>query len=328
MSDTRRDAIEAAFEQAEEPSTTSVEAPPEPIVEAEPTVEVEQTETTEPTGEAPTEELTEEAPVTKDKPPQSWKPTEATNWAKVDAITKSAIQRRELEISRTLTETGDARKLATGFTNVVQPFMARIQSMNVHPLQAVQELFKADHILSTGTKDQRAQMVAKLVSDYGVDIEALDNALSGRAQPPAAPTQALTLDDVERLVSARLSTQQNDQQINSALSEFSDKAKYPYFEQVREDMADLIELSAKKGKSITLQAAYNKAVQLDSTISQELVAQTKAANALAINAAAQKAKKASLQVGGAPSGNLMKSPAGMLSRRDAIEAAFEASSGR
>ena len=39
------------------------------------------------------------------------------------------------------------------------------------------ELFKADFVLATGTPQSKAQMMAKLIKDYGVSVEDLDAAI-------------------------------------------------------------------------------------------------------------------------------------------------------
>jgi hypothetical protein len=81
---------------------------------------------------------------------------------------------------------------------------------------------------------------------------------------------------------------------------------YPYFQDVREDMADLIELSAKKGLAISLQEAYNKAVRMNDQVFQATSVRdsTQGATQAALEAhrAAQAAKGASVSVNGSPTG--------------------------
>ena len=122
-------------------------------------------------------------------------------------------------------------------------------------------------------------------------------------------------------------TQQTEAEVAKTFAAFQDDTKYPYYDQVRNDMADIIELSAKKGVYVTLEQAYNKAVQLDPVISQELAAQSVTAKAARANAQAQRALKASVSVGGAPSGIASGSPTNG-DRRSIISAAFETAGGR
>lgn len=337
----RKAALETAFKehdtesQVVEPLPPPVEMPPtEVVVEEAPPTEV-VVEETPPTEVVVEEKLAEEKPAELvpglEKPPQSWKPTEKAKWDKIDPESRAAIYRREREITQALTDTASSRRIASDLQQVLQPFMGRIQSMNAHPLVAVQELLKADYLLSTAPKQQRAAFVAKLITDYDVDIEALDAVLSGRAKPN--PQETLDA-QIEARVTARLApfeqrlaqtSAAEDAQLAQQLVPFQDKTKYPYYDRVRDDMADIIELSAKRKVYISLETAYNKAIQLDPTISEELAASRKAAN-VAANAAAQRAKLASASVSGAPSSGIGGAPAGS-SRRDLIASGLE-SAGR
>ena len=107
--------------------------------------------------------------------------------------------------------------------------------------------------------------------------------------------------------------------------------QYPHFEQVRDSMADIVEIMANRGQHITIEAAYNRAVAMDPVLGQELAtkaaAQAQVTKAALHNGKAQRALQASVSVGGAPSGTT----AGALSandRRATIEAAFDALSNR
>ena len=276
-----------------------------------------------------------------EKPPQAWKPAQKAKWAALDQDIRQEVLRREHETTKVLNETASARQLAQQFQAAVQPYMARLKSQNAHPIKAVENLLAADHLLSTAPKVQKAQFLAKLINDYGVDIMELDNALSGK--PAVDPVESR----VEQLLQQRLApfqqymtAQQQQAQQRAVLEEqrvaqtvegMSNNPEFPYFDDVRDTMADIVEIMAKKGVPIDLTSAYNKAVAMDPAISQ-VVANTTAAtqaaaNAAKANAKAQRALQASSSVGGAPSGSI----GGKLDasdRRAAIAAAFELVGGR
>ena len=109
-----------------------------------------------------------------------------------------------------------------------------------------------------------------------------------------------------------------------------DTATYPHFEAVRESMADIVEIMARRGVSIDLKTAYNRAVAMDPAISQVVeqasMAQAQTKQAAKANAKAQQALRASSSVSGAPSGPLSGKP--LRDRRAAIEAAFDDIGGR
>lgn len=349
----RRAAIEAAFNAVEEGQTQEVKtpepvtsAPAAPATEVVPAAKLETPAEDKPavTASAPKPEADEGATESKfavDKAPQSWRPAQKAKWDALDPEVKQEVIRRERDITRTLGETAQARQLAAAFNQTVQPYMARINSMNAHPMTAVQELLRADHVLTTAPKAARAEFMAKLISDYDIDVIELDRALSGK--PQADPIQS----QVERMVQERLAPfqqfmtvqqqqeqqrrQQESQTMSQQLETMSTDPKFPHFEDVRGDMADVIELQAKKGVYLTLEQAYNRAIAMNPDVNQKVtqLADTDAKRNAAqlANARAQRALAASKSVGGAPNGvpNGQSSPD---DRRATIAAAFDALGGR
>lgn len=282
----------------------------------------------------------EKKPDATDKPPQSWRAAQKAKWGTLDADVRGEILRRERDADRILSESANARQIATAFVQVVQPFMARIQSLGVNPIMAVQELMKADHVLHSSPMPQRAALMAKLINDYGIDVVELDKALSG-SQAGVDPMQA-TLDRMlqERMkpIQDFLQTQQQNeyqrrnqeqQQVDQTVEQMAaDTTKYPYFEQVRADMADLIEISSKRGVYLSLEQAYNRAVGMNPEVSQEVAKQQDKGRLQAAHQRAQKALAASKSVNGAPGGTPGGAQINVKDRRATIAAAFDALEGR
>jgi hypothetical protein len=98
--------------------------------------------------------------------------------------------------------------------------------------------------------------------------------------------------------------------------------KYPFFEDVREDMADLIDLSAKRGVVLSLDEAYSRATRMNPDTFGQLERQTTVSNATQAHQAAMRAKAAGSSISGAPAGGGGQSNTGDGSLRGAIEAAF------
>lgn len=330
----RRAAIAAAFEEHSTPEPT-----PEPTLESTP-APTSELETDEQVAPKPADEKSvvvspAETDVAQlDKPPQSWKPAEKAKWAQLDPDIRQEVLRRERQVTAVLNESAQARGIAQEFAQAVQPFMARVHSMGLKPAAAVKELFAADHILSTAPAPQRAQFMAKLIKDYDIDVVALDAALSGA--PVADPVDSR----VEQLLQQRLAPFQNflnqqqqlaqrleqesQQKAQETIESMSNNPKFPYFEQVRQDMADFIEIAAKKNISLGLEEAYNKAVMSDPVLSKQISTSNAAATA---NAQAQRALRASKSVSGAPRTEFNGAPAA-TDRRAIIEAAFDQAAGR
>lgn len=352
----RRASIAAAFEQAErDESSSDPEPAPEPAarVPAKPPAKPESDDQpdpdTTPAPESDDEPVAAEKPEedqgTKfavDKPPQSWRGPQKAKWATLDPDVRQEVMRREREITKTLSDSADARKLSANIQQLLTPYMPRFQQMNAHPLHAVNELLKADQILSTAPKEQRAQMVAKIIQDYGVDIETLDAVLSGQAQPDPVETK------VEQLLKQRLepfqkfiseqqrqaqetAKQTEDRMVSELKAMADDTEKYPHFHDVKEDMADIYEIQAKKGVYLSLDQVYNRAIAMNPDVSREVATkqaeEAKRKAAQAANARAQKALNAGVSPKGAPSSTGDPAPPA-TDRRATIAAALEGASGR
>ena len=340
--DDRRAAIEAAFE-AEEEKADELTPEANPVVES--TVpEVAGTEKPEAKPEVPAVEEKAEEPKPDDAPrfpvdkaPQSWKPAQKAKWEALDPEVRQEVVRREREITRTLGETANARQFANQFQQAVQPFMPRLQAMGAHPMAAVTELLKADYLLSSGPKRQRAELIGKLIKDYDVDIRELDSVLSGQVPPdPVTST-------VERLMEQRLApfqqylqnqeaarlaaTKDAETKLQDTVASMQDNPEYPYFDQVRDTMADLVEIYSKRGAHVELKECYNKAVAMDPKLNELQAAKVVAEKAALLNTKAQRAVKASASVKGAPAIGSSGAPSS-TDRRAMIEAAFDAAGGR
>ena len=336
--DDLRNALESAITEHEQPEQV---APPASAEKSE--IQV------------PTETASEPAAVAKDAAPaqttpeptvepapRSWKPALGEKWKTLDPEIRAEVLRREKDMTRAFGESGQARELAKGFSEVVRPFEARMRTLGVQPLQAMGALLKADHLLSTAPPTQRAQFMAKLIKDYGVDVRELDSALAGEAPPDPVGTR------VEQLLEERLAPvrsflaqqQQQAQQVQwqrnqeAALTVEAmqtDTAQFPHFETVREDMADIIEMSARRGSLLTPQEAYERACMMNAEVRGTLQARQTAAaqkaQAAASNSKTAKALSASASVNGAPAGSpSAASTSGSL--RDTIEAAWSQVNGR
>jgi hypothetical protein len=346
MSDpTLRDAIDSAVAEVEKTEATAPEPVKAELIPAEPAPVSKKAEVQEPKGQAepkaaPAEPA--EPTATADKAPQSWKVPVRAHWEKIPPEARAEIMRRERDVTKALSESGQARQLASQLSEAARPFEARMRTLGVSAVQFAGQLFQADYLLSTAPPTQRAQFVAKLVKDYEVDIRELDAALAG--QPGANPVQA----EVDRLLAERLAPFQTFVQQQQAQAEQQrqvsrqeaqttieqmelDSTNFPHFDQVREDMADIIEISSRRGVYIEPKQAYSKAVLMNPELASQAAAQyqadTQRQQAQASTARAQKALGASASVSGTPSGVPGNSGStGTL--RETIEAAFSRATGR
>lgn len=283
-----------------------------------------------------TEESDEDPTATEYPAPKSWKPVVRAEWDKLPTSVKAEVTRREKQIMHEFGVNNEARQVANAFARAVQPYQARITALNISPVRAVEELLRADHLLSTSPPQQRARYMAHLIKQYAVDIRELDSALAGEA--PDGQTSALEqmlqqrLAPIQQLVQQQqqmLQQQRNAQQqeaVTSIQAMAADTKKYPYFEDVRQDMADLMEVSHRRGRSMTPEEAYHAAVKINPDTAPLVAKQQQQQRQQQQTAAARAAKKASLSV----AGSVVSQPGGSAdnSLRGALEAAVAQASGR
>ena len=306
--DELREAFEQAWDKSEEGSAPEEEAQTVP----EETEKPEETVTTEEEEEKPEEALPDEKPAPElqetatdeEKPketkaakaPAGWTPTNREQWANLPDSVKDQITKREQEIDLALKKTSNERRVAQQLSQTVQPYQqAMIAAGYKDPFQAIDTLMRTESGLRTGTAHEKATIVADLIKNYGVDIQSLDSLLAGQ---PVQSGENSALESMleqrlapinqymQQIQQTQLQAQQQEQQTaNKAVSEFQGE----FFDDVRMDMADIMDMAAKRGVQMNLQEAYDKACMLHPEISQ--VVRQREADQRILEASQQTARK-------------------------------------
>lgn len=215
-----------------------------------------------------------------DRAPESWRPATREHWSKLPPEVREEVMKRETEMNTFVQRTAAQRKIADQFVQIVQPYMGMIQSEGGNPLQAVNNLLQTAAFLRTGPQAQKAVLVAKLVKDFGISVEDLDRALVGE-QVPDKPE-----DKINELLERRLApvnqfieqiqgvrqqrSQQVDQQVDQEIATFAQDPKNEFFKDVYNDMADLVEIAARRGQSLSLKDAYDKACLMSPAVQEAI----------------------------------------------------------
>ena len=274
-----------------------------------------------------------------ERAPQAWRPEIREHWGKLPEPVRQEIQRREVEVQRTLQESAEARRSFDAVMKTIEPYQAFIKAEGSNPLQAIDNLMSTAARLRTGTAPELAQLVAGIVNQFGTGrfgnqfIELLDGALAGQS-PRVDPQQAA----LEQALNQRLAPVQNmlqqfqqaqavqqqrvTQQAQTQVGQFLQRAEFG--QDVREEMADLLETAQRRGQNLSLVDAYKKACMLNDRVRGVLQSRAKARGAQTQTQAAQRARSAAVSVtGAAPAGALRQEPTDV---RSAIEAAIAMSS--
>ena len=294
MSDDRREMLEAALDQAEEgtleaPIEKDIEVNDDPIQaesnneeSSEETVERDekgrfkaQESNTESDQGAESEPVAEASDVPDEeiKRPTTWKKEYVEVWNKMQegkpldkaefAKFAEYANQREAEykkgVSAYKAEADNARQL----TEAIGQFSPDLQSQGIHPVAWINNLGRAHMILSKAPYEQKVQMFHRLAQDYGIQLNSDSLQMPEQAYVDPYQQQLMqqlqaTQQQVQQLSAIR--EQEENARLNQEISRVSsDRERFPHFEMVREDMAQLLE----RGLAQDLESAYAKAVRMN-----------------------------------------------------------------
>jgi hypothetical protein len=218
---------------------------------------------------AESNEEPQEKPISR---PSTWKKEYVQIWDKMekgeqinkDDFTKFAeyANQRESEYKKGVSTYKAEADRAKSYEEAIAPFAGNLQKRGIEPAHYIQSLAKADQILSNAPYEQKVQLFQRLAADYGIQLNG-----SGQAQQLDPYTQQLMsqLNMVNQEVSSIKGrfAQEENQRLMSEIEKYrSDVEKYPHFDVVREEMAQLLEL----GKAQDLETAYKKAVRMNDEV--------------------------------------------------------------
>jgi hypothetical protein len=190
---------------------------------------------------------------------QDGKPLDKAEFAKFAEYANQREAEYKRGVSAYKAEADNAKQL----TQAIGPFVPELQAQGIHPVAWINNLGRAHMILSKAPYDQKVQMFHRLAQDYGIQLN--QDSLQMPEQAYVDPYQ-------QQLMQQLQATQQQVQQLsaireqeeNARLTQeisrvSSNKERFPHFEMVREDMAQLLE----RGLAQDLESAYAKAVRMN-----------------------------------------------------------------
>jgi hypothetical protein len=295
MSDDRRELLEAALEQAEEgtleaPTEKEIEVNDDPIQaeNASEETSVEESDNRDEKGRFKAQEASSsqdsaeesdlvgeasDVPDGEIKRPTTWKKEYVEVWNKMqegkpldkEEFAKFAeyANQRESEykkgVSAYKAEADNARQL----TEAIGPFVPELQQQGIHPVAWINNLGRAHMILSKAPYQEKVQMFHRLAQDYGIQLN--QDAVQMPEQQYVDPYQQQLMQQLQATqqqvyqLSAIREQEENARLSNEISRVSSNKERFPHFEMVREDMAQLLE----RGLAQDLESAYAKAVRMN-----------------------------------------------------------------
>jgi hypothetical protein len=275
----RRALLEQAMEEAENEPVEREEVLPENTAEESVEEETSKEDSQEPTENVSVDEPTESYEEAQEaaeevKPvsrPSTWKKEYVQIWDKMEKgeqiskedFTKFAeyANQRESEYKKGVSTYKAEADRAKSYENAIAPYADNLQRRGIQPTQYIENLVRAEQILSNAPYDQKVQVFQKLASDYGIQLN------GGQVTQLDPYTQQLMnqLNMVNQEVSSikgRFAQEENQRLMNEIQKYQSDTVNYPHFDVVREEMAQLLEL----GKAQDLETAYKKAVRMNDDV--------------------------------------------------------------
>lgn len=339
---TLRDALEGAFEAAETGNLESVGDPPPITAEGDPPPE--STESTSETtarhrddagrfaskakeDDKPPVEADVAQPAAEVKParkvPTSWKKDYWGHWEKLGSNPELAplqdyIEQRETEFVKGVSAYRDEAMKAKALQDAVTPYMPVFQQFGVEPAQHVQSLLATHHALVTGTPEQKIAVLARAAAEYGVPLQAL----AGQGVDPQQMHALQELQTLRQTVGHLQMTQQQRDQMETQSQIDAFKSNAPFFAEVRETMAGLLQ----SGHASDLKTAYEKACRLNDDVWAKVQAEqsAQAQREAAQRAQAKKAAAVSTR-SSAPTGQKVAVSGNDI--RSTLEAAVDAALG-
>lgn len=172
----------------------------------------------------------------------------------------------------------------------IEPFIPELQANNIHPAAWINNLGRAHLVLAKGTPEQKVQMFHKLAEDYGITLN------NGEIAPMQIdPYQQRLMQQLQAMnqevstIKSRYEQEEQQRLMNEINRVAQDVERFPHFEELRDQMAQLLE----NGLASDLETAYAKAVRLNDDVWQQeqnrLLNQAKAEAAKAQKVAKAKA---------------------------------------
>ena len=171
---------------------------------------------------------------------------------------KAALVERDARYHNGLRQLKERAQIADTFADALSPHADYLQALQVSPQDFIPSLVNAEKMLRLGSMEQKVNMVQRLLNDYPIPVEAVTNT-------PFDPRLAQLQQEIEyrdRYINnvQRASQSSEQQQLQEGIAQWAQDKEY--FEEVRSDMAFLIE----SGKAADLDSAYKMALRLNESV--------------------------------------------------------------
>ena len=216
-----------------------------------------------------------EAP--EDKAPVGLSPEAREVWKDAPKALREAIVKRETDYATGIQQYAQKAQRAESMDRALQPFQQFFATNGNNPAETISGVLQTASVLQMGSPNQKAQAVAQLIKQFSVDIRSLDSLLVGEAPAEGGNDQMGQMLDqrlgpINQFMQGFQQNQQDQRQqaqneISTEVDAFSVDPKNEFYNDLKMDMADLMDLAANRGINMSMQDAYDKAVMMHPQIS-------------------------------------------------------------
>lgn len=210
-------------------------------------------------------------------PPAGWSADAKAAWNQLPPAIQAAVSRREQEVSDGFRQKSEELKMWQGIEQQLAPRRQTFAQMGYRNDAQV-----VDHLLTFADAYTRnpAGLIQHLAETAGIDLRQLAQQPAGQQQRPTASAQPPATRQDPQIASltnelTTLKQQMSQREVAEAaatLKAFAADPKHPHFEEVRADMARLLQAGEPD-----IEAAYQKAVWANPATREKLLAEQAAA---------------------------------------------------
>lgn len=253
--------------------------------------------------------------------PPAWSNATKAKWNELPAEVRSEILKREADVHRGFTKMDEERTFAKEMQRVVAPYEAIIRAAGGTIPGAVSDVLNTAYILRTADPQTKAQTIAQVCRQYGVDLK-----LVAQPQQNVDPNVANLQQKIQQLEGQWSQRQQHEKQqlehqVLTQVEAFGQDPKHSHFRAVSAHMGALMQ----GGQAETMEQAYEMAVWARSDLRAQLLAASTAQQTATqqTRQRADKARAKAVSVRGGPGGYTAPAVNPNASVRESLMAAVD-----
>jgi len=224
--------------------------------------------------------------------PNSWTPRSKNDFAKLPEHIKAEVLKREDEFHQGIQEYKTDAQIGKRITEISQPYAPLIKAEGANVEAAFADYLNSAFIMRQGDEGKRTGLVAQLCKQFGVNpmnvahmlgipMQGVPNAQQAQypaqndpnAQRIAQLENFLRQQQEEKQQQTLLAKRREDEEIGNMIKDFASNDKYQFFEDVKPEMAVLLQTERAKN----LAEAYDMACWARPDIRPLLLQQQEAA---------------------------------------------------